>query len=92
MVELVADGVDRAFDFAVINEVALLGIDFPRDNHFDFERVPVQPAALVPLWKRRQKVSRLESERFGQACSHGAIVEALAGHYTPRAVGDQMNL
>ena len=64
VVQAADDGIDHAFDLAVIDEVPLLGGDFPFYHDVEPERMPVQPPALMSVRKRRQIVRCFKTKRF----------------------------
>ena len=52
VVELSNDGIDRPFDVAVIDQVALGFVDVAFHHNIKTERVPVEPPALVAIRER----------------------------------------
>ena len=70
VIQATDDGIDHAFDLAVIDEVPLFGGDFPFHHDVEAERMPVQPPALMPVRKRRQIVRCFKTKRLGKSNGH----------------------
>ena len=64
------DGIDHAFDLAVIDEVPFFGGHFPFHHDVESERMPVKAPALMPVRKRRQIVRCFKTKRLGKANGH----------------------
>ena len=70
MIELLKERLHRGANFSVIVKPAARGIDFAFHGDFDFETVPVHPAAFVAFRRVRQSLRRLEAKFFCQANAH----------------------
>ena len=74
MVELLLDGAGQRLDVAVVDQVALLGVQRPGHHDVHPEAVAVHAAALVALREAGEPVGGLEREALDQADVHRARV------------------
>jgi len=65
VIQLFHDRLGRLLDVAVVDQIPLGRVDFALDDDLEPERMPVQPAALVPGGYVRQAVGRLDVEGLG---------------------------
>lgn len=70
VIELLQERFHRRANFSVIIKPAGRRIDVAFHRDFDFETVPVHPAAFVTLGRIRQCLGRFESKIFYQANPH----------------------
>jgi hypothetical protein len=77
VVQLLPYRLERGSDIRVVDIPTGLGIYFTANRNLAFERMPVQPRALMPRGNARQKVSRLKRYFFHQFDHHFAEILAL---------------
>src|SRR5204863_6105254 len=77
VVELEPQRLDRVPDVAEVEQPAGLGIDLPFHLDLDAERVPMEPATLVPRRRLGQEVRRLERKIARQPDPHQWRPESL---------------
>lgn len=70
VIELLAEGLDCFFNFAVVDEMADGGVHIPCDDDIDAEGVAVHAAAFVPLGKAREKMGGFKTEGFYETHIH----------------------
>ena len=71
MIEAFDDRLGGFLQVAVVDQVALGGIDVAFDDQIEAKRVAVEPPTLMVGREGRQVVGRLEVECFCQADTHG---------------------